>query len=232
VPRYTAKPRHAFLEILELNERFGMNKSANSDNMFTVIRTLVYAVLLSAAIWGVSPIINKSEGVIPDGERRLDKTESYANEPLRIINVKAANKSIALGEKFDGGDDWLKDASVRVKNISDKDIIYIEIDFNFPETRTSGNEMSYRLKMGHRPEAHDTNPPLMLKRNDEALLTLDQEKYDQLLRFVGERHPISAIRRAVIRIGFVIFADGTAWSGGLFHRRDPNNPNRYVPVND
>lgn len=209
-----------------------MKRPAKNDKVSMVTRPFIYVVLLSAAIWGASPILNKSEAVVPNGERSLEKTESYDNEPLRIISIKATNKTITLGEKFEGGNDWLKDTSVRVKNISDKDIIYIEIDFNFPETKTSGNEMSYRLKTGHRPGAHDINPPLLLKRNDEAVLKLDQEKYDQLVRFIGQRHSISAIRKAIIRFGFVIFADGTAWSGGLFHRKDPNNPNRYIPVNN
>jgi hypothetical protein len=164
-----------------------------------------------------------------DVEKSLSKTESYDNEPLRIVEVIAGNKSVKLGEKFHGDDDWIKNASIRVKNVSDKPIIYIEIDFNFPETKTSGNEMSYRLKLGHRPGAHDKNQPLQLKNGDETVLTLDGERYDQLVKFLEKRHPISGIRKATIRIGFVIFADGTGWSGGLFHRRDPNNPNRYIP---
>lgn len=193
---------------------------------------LIYIALASTTIWSWSSSLNAGDMSAQNSEKSLTKTESYDNEPLRIVEVKAANKSVKLGEKFEGDDDWIKNASIRVKNVSDKAIIYIEIDFNFPETKTSGNEMSYRLKLGHRPGAHDPNPPLQLKTGDETVLSLDGERYDQLVRFLEQRHPMSGIRKAIIRIGFVVFADGTGWSGGLFHRRDPNNPNRYIPVTE
>ena len=195
---------------------------------------VISVVFLPATIWAVSSSLSVgiTSASAQDTERSLNKTESYDNEPLTIVGIKASNRSVKPGEKFSGNNDWLKNASIRVQNSSEKDIVYIEIDLNFPETKTSGNEISYRLKLGHRPGAHDTNPPLLLKANDGAVLNLDDDRYDQLVKVVEQRHPMSGIRRVDMRLGFVIFSDGTAWSGGLFQRRDPNNPNRYIPMNN
>jgi len=162
--------------------------------------------------------------------KTLEKHENYPNEPLNFVEIKAANKSVRLGEGFSAGENWLQNASFRVKNVSNKEIVYIEIDINFPETKSSGNEMSYRLKFGHRPAAHDSNRALSFKSDSEMILGLTAENYDRLVKFVEERQQFSTLSNATIRIGFVIFADGTAWGGGLFHRQDPNNPNRYIPV--
>lgn len=198
------------------------------------VYTLIYIGLASVMIWSWSSRLKAGgvSGQNQDTEKSLTKIESYDNEPLKIVGVKAANKSVRLGEKFDGADDWMRNANIRVKNVSDKTIIYIEIDLNFPETKASGNEMSYRLKLGHRPAAHNMDPSLELRTGEEAVLSLDGERYEQLVRFLEQRHPISGIRKGIVRIGFVIFVDGTAWSGGMFHRRDPNNPNRYIPVTE
>lgn len=195
-----------------------------------VVLTIIYIAVLFATVWRWPSGLDAPEILAQGPDKSLQKLESYPNEPLEIVDIKAANKTVSLGEQFSGDDDWLKNASFKVKNVSGKDIIYIEIDLNFPETKASGSEMSYRLKLGHRPAAHDVNPPLLLRTNEEAVLGLEGSRYEQLVKFLQERYPISAIRKASIRIGFVIFLDGTGWSGGLFHRRDPNNPNRYLPV--
>jgi hypothetical protein len=162
--------------------------------------------------------------------KSLEKQEYYPNEPLNFLEIKAANKSIRLGEGFIAGDNWLENASFRVKNTSDKEIVYIEIDINFPETESSGNEMSYRLKFGHGPGAPDSNRALVFEPDAETILGLAGDQYTRLVKFVEERQQFSTISKATIRIGFVIFTDGTGWAGGQFHRPDANNPNRYIPI--
>jgi len=163
-------------------------------------------------------------------EKSLQKLKHYSNEPLEIVDIKMANKAVKLGEKLNANDDWLKGLNLKFKNISGKDIIYVEIDLNFPETQSSGYEMSFPLKLGHRPGANNANAPLRLKANDETSIVLDDVKYDQLVKFIEHRHSISAINNALIATGFIIFADGTAWSGGIFYQQDADNPNRYVPI--
>jgi len=160
--------------------------------------------------------------------KRFEKSQNYPNEPLQIVDIKASKGKVRIGERFADSADWLKAAELTVKNVSGKDIVYIEIDLNFPETKASGNEMSFPLRAGSRPLTAEATP-VILKSEDQFVLRLDDQKYNRLVRFIGERHQISDIGETVINVGFVIFSDGTAWGNGTSYHRDPLNPNRYIP---
>ena len=41
---------------------------------------------------------------------------------------------------------------------------------------------------------------------------------------------MSNICKLELEIGFVIFADKTAWVAGEYKVQDPNDPDRYIPV--
>jgi hypothetical protein len=193
----------------------------------TLIVNLV--ILVTLLLWVSLQALSSTISLIQSAEKSIQRLESYKNEPLRVIEVKAAQKTVKLGEKFTGNEDWLKDSSLTLRNVSGKPIVFIEIDLNLPETKTSGNEMSFPLKLGQRPGGYSKSPPMLLNAGDEVTFTLNAQKYEELLRFVETRHPISQITQAVISIGFVIFSDGTAWSGGTWYRRDSKDVNRYVP---
>jgi hypothetical protein len=187
---------------------------------------ICFVVLVCATIWAFVPGFGRVQSA-QERSRRFDKSESYSNEPLQITDIKLGTKRVRLGEDFGGTDDWLKTAELTLKNVSGKDIVFVEVDLNFPETKSSGNEMSFPIRLGTRPGPADS-PTIVLPHNHEATLALDEKHYQRLVQFIEHRHPISFVGRVVVNVGFVIFADGTAWSGGSFFRRDPNNPNRYI----
>jgi hypothetical protein len=194
--------------------------------LFSLRKALPFSTCIAIiliTVWAWVPSLGRLQE-----PKNFEKRESYSNEPLKVIKIKAANKSLGFDEQISGADDWLKAAEITVKNISGKDIVFIEIDFNFPETKSSGNEMSFPLRLGSRPGVTNSNPPVVLRSDDEATLSLEGKRYEQLVQFIEHRHSISAIGKVAVNVGFVIFADGTAWSGGKFLRRDPNNPNRYI----
>lgn len=204
-------------------------KFSRSISLEKLLKSAACVLLLAMFIWAW-PSSLRAVMTFPQGAgKSLQRLKSYRNDPLQIVDIKAANKTVRLGEQFDGGEEWLKSAALTVRNVSGKDIIFIEIDINFPETKSSGNEMSFPLRLGQRPGALNNSAPLLLQTNHEVTLSVTGMSYAELVRFIEHRHPISAINKAIIRVGFVIFADGTGWSGGTFYRQDPNNPNRYVP---
>src|SRR3977135_4180462 len=103
------------------------------------------AIILVTVGTGVPPL-----GRLQDPGKGIEKLESYPNEPIKITSIKAANRSVRLGEQFAAADDWLKTAELTVKNTSGKDIVFVEIELNFPETKSSGDEMSFPLCLGSR----------------------------------------------------------------------------------
>ena len=60
-------------------------------------------------------------------------------------------------------------------------------------------------------------------------VSLEKEK-DRIYKFVNARQPIVSIQKVELEIGFIIFEDKTAWTAGTFLRQDPNNPDRYNPI--
>lgn len=204
--------------------------SLTGSNKIISATLCVVCMIILILAWSLN--LNVSTRGAQSEIKSLEKQEYYPNEPLNFLEIKAANKRIRLGEGFIASDNWLENASFRVKNTSKKEIAYIEIDINFPETKSTGNEMSYRLKFGHRPAAPDSNRALFFKPDAETILELTVDKYSRLVKFVEERQQIATISKATIRIGFVIFTDGTGWAGGQFQQQDAKNPNRYIPVID
>ncbi len=139
-----------------MREKNLFTKLVSSQTILASISVLLFAALFS--IWPLGLSIFKAH--LQAQEKSIQKLKHYPNEPLQIVDIKAANKTIRLGESFNSNNDWLKGLNLKVKNTSEKDIIYVEIDLNFPETQSSGYEMSFPLKLGHRPGSHSANAPL------------------------------------------------------------------------
>ena len=164
-------------------------------------------------------------------EKQLKKDFSLPTDPVRILNVRALDKPVEFDKKFQGGKDWLKGLELKLKNVSAKEIVFLRLDVNFPETASDGAEMSYQTGFGRQPGGENAGAaPLSLPPGGVYELALDEERYRGVVRFVNSRHDIDKLSDAYIRIGFVVFADGTAWAAGTFYRRDRHNPRRWVPL--
>lgn len=156
---------------------------------------------------------------------------AFAFQPqVRFSKIKSGEIERRLKEEFEESDDWPKRLSFEIQSVAAKPIVYIELNLNFPETRTTGNLMSFPIRLGVRP---DLNFP----RDNEAFRLMPDEKvsisiarqYDKLAEFVERRTPMSTINKIQVEVGFIIFEDGTAWAGE-FLRADPSKPGRYVPA--
>lgn len=189
------------------------------------------SILLLAAAGFVLPTYSTGS---QSNERVMEIDSPIPNEPVKIIEAKAANKKIKFGEKFEGDKDWLKSATVKLKNVSGKEIVFIDMRVNFPETLASGNEMSFRENIGVMPGLDIPNPngPLSLHPDGELEFVIDEKRYKNLVKFIERRHPIDSIKKAHLLVGFVAFADGTAWQAGVFYRKDPNNKKVWIPIDN
>ena len=162
---------------------------------------------------------------------RKSVEQAFSFQPqVRFSKLKSGEIERRLNEEFEESDDWPKRLSFEIQSVAVKPIVYIELNLNFPETRTSGNLMSFPIRLGVRP---DLNFP----RDNEAFRLMPDEKvsisiarqYDKLAEFVERRTPMSTINKIQLEVGFIIFEDGTAWAGE-FLRPDPSKPGRYVPA--
>ena len=165
------------------------------------------------------------------GEKIFRQRDFNAMDPVKFVNLSAANKPVSLGEKFNGGPDWLRSTQIRLKNVSSKDIVYIGLEFNFPETKSSGLEMSYRAQLGNMPELPVAFTPLSLKPQEEALFSFSDEEYQGLVNFIAHRNLIvSRLNETDLKIGFVVFSDSTAWGTGIWFKPNPDKRNSWIPI--
>jgi hypothetical protein len=199
---------------------------------------------LSRILWSVAylcltlvalrvAIISQPVGVGAQQNQRKSLEESYSSNPqVRVTKLKTGPSVRQFKEEFDESDDWPRRLTIEVKNIGIKPIIYLQTNLNFPETRSSGNLMSYPIITGIRPNSRavaTANKPLRLLPGEKLQVTL-AEHYDELERFIQSRHSMIQIHKAEVEIGFIIFEDGTAWAAGDFLRPDPYNPRHYLNV--
>ena len=191
----------------------------------TVALSLVlFSLLLTAREGRVSATLQNEKSV---------ETLPYGNEPVDLLEIKFAGENINSGQKVRGDDDWLKHLSLKLKNKSGKRIVYVDVAFDFPETKANGGvTASYSLRLGNRPGAA-TSPrtPLEVKGGKNLDVSLADE-FDKLKRFVERSQPLATLSRVRIRINFIGFDDGTAWSAGSFVKLDPTNPKKYINVNN
>jgi hypothetical protein len=164
-------------------------------------------------------------------EKLIETIPPVFNEPVNIVGVIAGQKEINFGEKFTSDKDWLRGAKFRLKNITKKKIVFIELDVDFPETRASGAETSYRINLGQIPNIHHSAVPLAVLPSGELEADIDDKRYSNMVKLIQERHSLSDISKAHVQVGFVVFEDGTAWSAGTFYRQDTSNPKRWIPLN-
>ena len=194
--------------------------------MFLLVLLMIPLFFVSRnIIVGFSQTENKSE-------KKITK-ESFKNEPIEIIDISSNEKSVELEENFVQKNDWLKDFTIKFKNVSGKSIVYVSTAIDFPGTDSTGNRMSFSLKYGVHPLVEkNANVKLeLLAPNDMAELYLSAERYETLKNFLATRqHLLKDLTETHLTIVTVYFDDGTHWSAGTIYSPDPNRPGKFVAI--
>lgn len=59
-------------------------------------------------------------------------------DALEIVDIAVGGKSITLGESFAADDEWLKNLTVRIKNVSNLTFSTVQMNFLLPEIMPGG----------------------------------------------------------------------------------------------
>jgi hypothetical protein len=185
--------------------------------------TIVVCLLLSSSAFAQS----KSQRAI--------RKAHIPNEPLKILEVRVAEQAINLDDSFAGDDDWLKGIRFKVKNLSTSPIVYLEIKLYIPESVTGDYPFLIPITFGQMPSASDdlnalTTVANKLLRDNDVEVAFSEEHYKSIKQVLARAGVTKAISDVELRIGMVVFDDGTAWNEGHPMRRDPNNPDRWEVV--
>lgn len=206
--------------------RYGFASNSKTSNRLL----LVLIVILMIPVFFVSRTLFTSLAQTKARNEKEIKKLNSDNDPIEIVSVGNSKNLVKLGEKFTQDADWLNDFTLNVKNKSDKTITYIRTELDFPETKSSGNIMSYPLTYGVSPLSPNKNSSEKpVEPNENVELKLNGKKFEGLKSFVERRHLLDSLNKVDIRIVFVVFADGTGWSVGHLVKPDPNDPKKYIP---
>lgn len=165
-------------------------------------------------------------------ERRIKKLD-WPKEPVKIEKIQVKGKAIGLGTPFTEEDDWLSGLTIKVKNISDKPIVFLDIAINFPRPDSQEPEARDHILYGQYPLAPGetapdgpavAEPPIRPGETVELALS----DYEGTRRFLNQSNYLASITALEIDISDVYFDQNTKWSGGQIFRRDPNNPHGWI----
>jgi len=173
--------------------------------------------------------LSSSAIVFAQIQERTIKLVKWRNEPLEITKLKVSGTEVSFNQPFNAeGDDWFRDLTVTVKNISSQTIHFVEIGLTFYSSEAGNIPSRDHLLYGCFGKAvipKCDQPPL--KPNETATLALAD--YESTRKFLNETGKPSVINKFELTIGEVIFADSRMWMGGQILKRDPNDPNRWLP---
>lgn len=160
----------------------------------------------------------KTNGKPQDGWKVVKKS-SFADEPIKIVKVKAKGKDIELDEKFESDDaDWLRDFTLTIENTSGKAITHINFSLFFsPRANgaTGGSSYTFELRYGlspqseHYAESRKRRPERVIKHKEKYDLTLSTAEYEHIRKALTYWGYPPDIREVEIWLDEVGFDDGT-----------------------
>jgi hypothetical protein len=178
---------------------------------------------------------NNSLNLVEQRARVLNK-KFIPKEPVEIVEVKSKGSKIKFGAAFITGEDWVKGLTLKVKNRSEKSIVYLSIDLRVDGTTVPRRRSAVTLSYGSRPTGQNVLEPSSLRPiapGENVEITLTDALYDDLRSLVQQDGSdlSRALDRAELKIDFIIFDDNSAWGNGRTLRRDPTNPDKWNVVN-
>jgi hypothetical protein len=219
-------------------------------------RTRCLSVLIFCALglmWLAQAFSQNAAGV---GSKTLTVDRPLADDPIRVVKVMEGVTELkwdgheypnryAWEAVFDAGDDWLRDLSFVIKNVSAKPILYVGIGSVLHETGDLVGEIARHANagttenaVGQRPQQAlysptlgrwlkpDRRAPVEVAPGEEITLALENPKeYATLKSRIG-----SSVTGCNAMVGHIFFEDGTKWEGHNYYRPDPEHPGRWIKI--
>ena len=133
-------------------------------------------------------------------------------ESLKIIEIKVDGKIISLGQPFSASGDWLKNLTVKVRNISGKPISSIRMHFNLPEAKYKEGIMGFSLVYGKALSTGiNYGVQKVIMPNEELDLIRNEAHYNRDRDGIAQKSGTTDFSKVLMGITTVQFEDGTVW---------------------
>ncbi|MFZ0420655.1 MAG: hypothetical protein WAM04_21320 [Candidatus Sulfotelmatobacter sp.] len=168
------------------------------------------------------------------------------HDAVMIVKVLKGSTEIQPDVPFEAGDNWLKQISVVVRNVSPSKIVYLNVDAHLPQSG-AGTQDSPRVaagnSVGQKPEhamysaltgqrRHESpREPINLEPGRELTVPIvSQSDYDNIRSLIQSRQSLADLTKCEVWVTTVFFADGTKWASGAYWRPDAATPGKYSLV--
>lgn len=189
---------------------------------FMIFLTVLFCLLAFAGAARPSKVSAEPKGKMSgtlQGEWKVLKKSSFADEPIKIVKVKGKGKDLSLNEKFKSNDaDWLRDFTLTIENTSGKTITHLNFALFFPpRSNSSTGETSYTFDLmfgvspqsEHYADSRKRLPDRVIKQKEKFDLSLSTEQYEHIRKVLADLGYPPDIREMEIWISEVGFDDGT-----------------------
>lgn len=169
-------------------------------------------------------------------EDKVIEKRDFWNPPVQIKAVKSRIGDIELGKKIETDDsDWLKGLKVRVHNVSGKTVKFVMVRVWFVRPESQAKELDFVVHLEYGPNPFFPTPPGApvdppIASGETAEVAFHDVSYDSLLPLLSEVN--LQIRKVRVLVEMIEFTDGTSWQTGRLFKRDPDNPEKWVPLNE
>jgi hypothetical protein len=216
----------------------------------------VFCLLGFLSVYAVTPKpTGRDNGVVYAGSgdatapRAVQIERSTGQDPAKIVRVMIGNREVKPGVTFQSGDEWFKDLSVVIRNLSSKKIVFARVQVYFPETGDGTPErprVGDQSSVGQIPEngrysgvtgqklEDAPRDPIVVEPGQELTVPVishfGDDHFDNVKSSIESRQPLSSIATCVVGLATLYFDDGTKWAAGHYYRPDPNTPGKHIII--
>jgi len=136
-------------------------------------------------------------------------------DALEMVDIAVSGKSITIGQSFAGDDEWLKNLTVRVRNVSSLNISSAQLNLFLPEIMPGGPQVTLCYGCGDVGKGQSIAPA------EEVEMKI--VFYSWLVGQVNAKSSFSKITKAEIQNVIVKLPDGTSWLSTCLRTSDLKN---------
>jgi hypothetical protein len=169
------------------------------------------------------------------GKMRAVQEVPHKNSPIIVVSRALGGKTFDSKRSILGDKGWLKQLTFDVKNVSNKNVIYFNIDLVVPKHGKMPGLIALSIFFGNRtgpailvPGDSNHNDKLVRPGNVVRVKLSD----DEVSRWEKEfkKYEVEDVTFITMDIRTVHFDDGTGWQLGNELRQDLDNPKRWLYV--
>lgn len=201
-------------------------------NSLTILAVLSIATLLVISVASFFEDSLIAVSAVQKPERLLHRLQVEPGEPIVITDIKVNGQSVTFDQKFVAGDDWMKSLVFSIKNRSDKLILLVSLQLQFPRPPGSSEKISLGDVFYGNPELLARKPTsdersLGIAPGQTESIQLTQDRFEAFRSMLSATGYPSSIEKVNFKINEVLFEDDSMWSGGSPLYRDPKEPGRW-----